>query len=75
MNIQDRLQRLADKAENLGAEHKAQLEKAIEKAEQAAERQTGGQYHDQIAKAGEKAGAYVDDLEQHPDRAGGRPPR
>jgi hypothetical protein len=62
MSIQDHLRKLTDRAEDLGAEHKAELEKAIAKAEQAADRQTGGKYHEQIEKAGEKAGAYVQGL-------------
>jgi ElaB/YqjD/DUF883 family membrane-anchored ribosome-binding protein len=62
MGIQDRLKRLTKKAEEAGAEHKQQLEQAVHNAEAAADRQTGGQYHDQIQKAGEKADAYVKGL-------------
>jgi hypothetical protein len=39
MSIQGHLRKLTDRAEDLGAEHKAELEKAIAKAEQAADRQ------------------------------------
>jgi hypothetical protein len=63
MGIQDRLKRLTKKAEEAGAEHKQQLEKALEKAEVAADRKTGGQYHDQIQKVGSKADAYIENLE------------
>ena len=62
MDIQDRLRRLAEKAEDLGAEHREQLEAAIEKAEEAADQKTAGKYHGQIQKAGEKADAYVKGL-------------
>jgi hypothetical protein len=62
MSLQDRLRKLAEKAEDLGAEHKEELEKAIQKAEQAADAQTGGKYHKQIENAGGKAATYVQGL-------------
>lgn len=64
MGLADKLKDLAKKAEDEAATHQDQVHKAVLKAEEAADRQTGGQYHDQIAKAGEKADAYVDGLKE-----------
>ena len=66
MSLQDRMRKLAEKAEDLGAEHREELEKAIAKAEQAADAQTGGKYHKQIENAGEKAATYVQGLKPRP---------
>ncbi|MGA2013674.1 MAG: Rv0909 family putative TA system antitoxin [Solirubrobacteraceae bacterium] len=66
MGFADRLKDLGAKAEEAAAEHKDQVHKAVLKAEELADRQTGGQYHDEIAKAGTKADAFVDTL-QAPD--------
>lgn len=64
MGFADKLKDLAKKAEDEAATHQDQVHKAVLKAEEAADRQTGGQYHDQIAKAGQKADAYVEGLEE-----------
>jgi ElaB/YqjD/DUF883 family membrane-anchored ribosome-binding protein len=62
MDISDRLRDLGEKAKETAAEHKDQIQAAVEKAEAAANEQTGGRYHEQIAKAGEKVQAYVENL-------------
>ena len=62
MGFADKLKDLVKKGQDEAATHKDQVHNAVLKAEQAADRQTGGQYHDQIVKAGEKADAYVDGL-------------
>lgn len=64
MGFADKLKNLTTKAEDAAATHKDQVHKAVLKAEEAADRQTGGQYHDQILKAGQKADAFVQDLEE-----------
>jgi hypothetical protein len=63
MGIRNRIARkLAGKAHELAIEHKDDLQKAILKAEEAADQRTGGKYHDKIQKAGEAAGSYVQKL-------------
>lgn len=42
-----------------------QVEKAVEKAAVLADQQTGGKYHDQVAKAETKADAYLEDQARH----------
>jgi hypothetical protein len=63
MNISDKLKDLGEKAKETAAEHKDQIKNAVEKAEVAADRKTGGQYHDQIANAGAKVQSYVEGLD------------
>lgn len=77
MGFADKLKDLAKKAEDEAATHKDQVHKAVVKAEQAADQRTGGQYHDQILKAGEKADDYVDGLKERdlqPPAPAGSPP-
>jgi ElaB/YqjD/DUF883 family membrane-anchored ribosome-binding protein len=62
MDISDKLKDLGEKAKETAAEHKDQIQAAVEKAEAAADKQTGGQYHEQIVKAGEKVQTYVENL-------------
>lgn len=62
MGIADKLRNLGKKAEEAAVEHQDQIHEAVLKAEAAADQRTGGQYHDQIVKAGEKADAYVENL-------------
>ena len=57
MAIRDRIKALTKKAENTAAEHKDQINQAVEKAELTADQRTGGNYHDQIANAADKAEA------------------
>jgi hypothetical protein len=62
MGIADKLKSITRRAEDAAAEHQDQLLNAVEKAEVAADEQTGGKYHDQISKAGAKAEGYVKGL-------------
>lgn len=63
MGLADKLKDLTTKAEDTAAKHKEEVHRAVLKAEDAADRQTGGQYHDQIVAAGRKADAFVDSLD------------
>jgi DNA-binding protein H-NS len=62
MGLSDRIKDLRKKGEDTAAEHKEQIEQAVGKAEVAADQRTEGRYHEQIAKAGAKAEAYVQNL-------------
>jgi DNA-binding protein H-NS len=62
VGIADRLKNLTKKAEESAVEHKDQVHEAVQKAEAAADQQTGGKYHDQIQKAGTKADALIDSI-------------
>ena len=73
MAIRDRIKALTKKAENTAAEHKDQINQAVEKAELTADQRTGGKYHDQIANAADKAEAYVEKL-QPEEPVGEQPP-
>jgi hypothetical protein len=64
MGFGDKLKDLAIKAETETATHKDQVHNAVLKAEDAADQRTGGQYHDQIVKAGQKADVFVDGLKE-----------
>lgn len=64
MGLADRLKGLTGKAEKAAATHKGQAHEAVLKAEELADQQTGGQYHDQILKAGQKVDAFVDNLKE-----------
>jgi DNA-binding protein H-NS len=62
MGLKDRFRKLTKRAEDTAAAHKEQMDRAVEKAEATADQRTGGQYHDQIQKAGAKAQEMVDRL-------------
>lgn len=72
MGFADKLKDLAKKAEDEAATHKDQVHKAVLKAEAAADQRTGGQYHDQILQAGEKANVFVDGLKEPEPKAAER---
>jgi DNA-binding protein H-NS len=63
MGLADRLSQLTKRAKETTVEHKDQVEQTLQKAAAAADQQTGGKYHDQIAKAETKAEGYVENLE------------
>jgi hypothetical protein len=69
VGITDRLKDLRKKAGDTSAEHKDQIQAAVEKAEVAADERTGGKYHDQIAKAGAKVEEYVENLKPEASNA------
>jgi hypothetical protein len=69
VGITDRLKDVRKRAEDTAAEHKDQIQAAVEKAEVAADGQTAGKYHDQIAKAGSKVDEYVENLKPEASNA------
>ena len=84
MTLADKFNKLTKQAKDSAAEHKQQVEKALQKAAVAADQQTGGKYHDQITKAETRAEGYVENLEtatptQHDEKTepadGARPSR
>jgi ElaB/YqjD/DUF883 family membrane-anchored ribosome-binding protein len=62
MGLADRFSQLTKRAKDAAAEHKDQVDKALQKAAAAADQQTGGKYHDKIVKAEAKAEDYVETL-------------
>lgn len=74
MGITDRLKGLTGRATKAAAEYKNQIHQAVEKAEALADQRTGGKYHDQLAGAGAKAGAYIDELKPAPPDKPETPP-
>ena len=74
MGFEDKLKDLTKKAQDAAAEHKDQLLDAVVKAQQTADQQTGGKYHEKIAKVGAKAQAYVENLKPADDGQDGEPP-
>ncbi len=75
MGFTDKFKDLVKKGQDEAATHKDQVHKAVVKAEEAADRQTGGQYHDQILNAGHKADDYVDGLKASEETPPGQPRR
>jgi ElaB/YqjD/DUF883 family membrane-anchored ribosome-binding protein len=62
MRLADRFSQLTKRAKDAAAEHKDQVEQALQKGAAAADQQTGGKYHDKIVKAETKAEDYVENL-------------
>jgi hypothetical protein len=62
MGLTDRLKDLKGKAQDAVVEHQDQIQQAVEKAGAAADKHTGGRYHDKIEKVGGKAAGLVDGL-------------
>ncbi len=62
MGLADRFSQLTKRAKDAAAEHKDQVEQALQKAAAAADQQTGGKYHDKIVKAETTAEDYVENL-------------
>jgi uncharacterized protein YjbJ (UPF0337 family) len=58
---------LAGKAQDVAADHKDQLSGAIDKAEKAANRVSGGRYQDKIAQAAGRAQGRVEGLQRRTD--------
>jgi MT0933-like antitoxin protein len=63
MGMADRLRDLTLKAKKSAAEHKDQIQQAVEKAETIADTRTKGKYHDRIANTGAKVESYVEKLQ------------
>lgn len=76
MSFSDRIRQAAQAAKEAAAEHKQQVEHAIDEAGRMADEQTGGRYASQIAKARAGADRYVEGLqpERPEEEPGGRQP-
>jgi hypothetical protein len=64
MGLADKLKGLTKRAEDTALEHKDQIHEAVQKAEATADQRTGGKYHEQIQKAGDKADTLLDGLKE-----------
>jgi len=62
MDLADRMKDIKDKVADAALEHEEQIRRAVDKAEAAANEKSGGQYSEQIRKAGAKAEEMVDRL-------------
>jgi hypothetical protein len=60
MGLRDKITGLRDQAQEAVAEHKDQIQGAMENAGAAVDRKTHGKYTDKIAKYGQKASDAVD---------------
>lgn len=74
MSLSDKARQLADKAQQYAAGNKDKIAKGVEKAERVADAKTGGRYHDQITKAGQKADDMVAKLPTKPEQPHTPPP-
>jgi ElaB/YqjD/DUF883 family membrane-anchored ribosome-binding protein len=75
MGLTDRLKQLGDKAKDAAAEHKDQINQAVESAGVLADKKTKGKYRDKIFKATQKTEAAVEKLDpDEPESAAGPPP-
>jgi hypothetical protein len=59
MGLFDELKGLAEAAEKAAEEHPDEVKMGIGKLAEVIDQQTGGQHHDQIAKAEQKADDYI----------------
>ena len=64
MGLLDDAKKLAEKAQDLAADHKDQVKQAIDKVEDAASGVAGGKYKDQVASAADQAESFVDGLKK-----------
>ncbi len=64
MGFSDKFKDLRSKAEDAVVERKDQIQQTVQKVGEAADQKTGGKYHEQIQKAGEKATGFVEGLEE-----------
>ena len=69
MGLGDKLKNLAKQAQDSAAEHREQLQGAVEAATVVADRKTKGRHTDKIAKMGQKASGALDRLGDHDDTA------
>ena len=67
------MSRITGKAQQLATDHKEELEAAIRKGEEAADRQTQGKYHDKLHKAAQTAESYVEKLPDSESQAPAQP--
>jgi len=62
MGLADRLKDLTTKAQDAVVERNEDIHKAVEKVAATADERTGGKYHEQIQRAGARAGGLIDGL-------------
>jgi MT0933-like antitoxin protein len=62
MGLGDKFKNLAKQAQGAVAEHKDQIQDAVDRVSVAANEKTKGKYADKIVKMNEKAGAAVDKM-------------
>jgi hypothetical protein len=70
MGLGDKFKNLAKQAQDNVADHKEQLQGAVEAASVAADRRTKGRHTDKIARMGQKASSALDRLGDNDDAAG-----
>ena len=63
MGLTDKLKDLTATAKETAAAHKDEVNQAVQQAGQLADERTRGRYHDQIARAGAKAEAFLEELD------------
>ena len=71
MGLGDKFKDLAKQAQDSVAEHKEQLQGAVEAVGVAADRKTKGRHTDKIARMGQKANDALDRLGDQEDKPGG----
>lgn len=75
MGLRDKLTGLREQAKEAVAEHKEQIENAVETAGAAVDRKTHGKYTDKISKYGQKATDAVENFSgEAPGETGARSP-
>jgi hypothetical protein len=70
MGLSDKFKNIAKQAQDSVAEHKEQLQGAVEAVSVAADRKTKGRHTDKIARMGQKASGALDRLGHHDETAG-----
>jgi hypothetical protein len=70
MGLGDKFKNLAKQAQDSVAEHKEQLQGAVEAVSVAADRKTKGKHTDKISRMGQKATDALDRLDDHDEAAG-----
>ncbi len=60
MSFFDNAKKLAEEAREMAGEHPETADKLLSEAEKLADQQTGGKYHDQIGKIGDKVDEQLD---------------
>jgi hypothetical protein len=73
MGLGDKFKNLAKQAQDSVAEHKEQLQGAVETVSVAADRKTKGRHTDKIARMGRKANDALDRLDDRDEAAGQEP--
>ncbi len=74
MGLGDKFKNLAKQAQDSVAEHKDQLQGAVEAVSVAADRKTKGRHTDKIARMGQKASDALDRMADDDDESTGKAP-